>query len=110
EQMSRFISIILLLSVFCLIGMVFGMNQDMTTKQAPNNFDKQIQEHISTAEDVYYDEEEIKEMNQIDNMHVMDTSASLSVTQKTASIIDIGVKGFYEIVVGILYQIAQLFF
>src|SRR5699024_12346428 len=106
--MSRFISIILLLSVFFLIGMVFGMNQDTTTKQAPNNFDEQIQENISPAEDVYYDEEEIKEMNQIENMDVMETSAALSVTQKTASIIETGVKGFYEIVVGILYQIAQI--
>src|SRR5699024_6643951 len=108
--MSRFISIMLLLTVFFLIGMVFGMNQSTTTKQKPNNIDEQIQENISPAEDVYSDEKEVKEMNQVENTDVMEPSAALSVTQKTASIIETGVKGFYEIVVGILYQIAQLFF
>jgi|SRR5699024_5209357 len=110
--MSRFFSIVLLITVFFLIGMVFGMNKDMVTKQTPNNSDEEIQEKIisPSEDDVYYNEGEIEEMNQIENTDIMETSAALSVTQKTASIIEAGVKGFYELIVGILYQIAKLFF
>lgn len=108
--MSRFFNVILLIAVFFLIGMLFGINKDNTEQQiASSMFQEDLPEEKRFSENS--DEiQDISEMSEVNDEDIMETSVPLTITQKTASVIEMGVKGFYEIVVGILYQVAQLFF
>lgn len=109
--MSRFFIFILLLTVCFLTGMLFGISQDPVSSQ--NEF-QPAEENKQAYEDTVMNANHKAEVNNenlsVEEIDIMETSASLTVTQKAASLLEAGVKGFYEIVVGVLYQVAQLFY
>ncbi|AXI09508.1 hypothetical protein CUC15_11510 [Oceanobacillus zhaokaii] len=103
--MVRTFIIILLLAVFFLAGIQYGTdrnlnianvatteNTDLTlTEQAPIVTEAEVVSEMTTGNIIEADKQE----------HLI---------PKLASFLEGAVKGFYEIVVEILYQIAQVFF
>lgn len=104
--MSRLITSSLILIIIFLMGMVFGMNQESMSSETQSplseatHFEEEEEEEVIIVNESPEQEEEDMEEN----------ASALSMTQKTASVLEMGVKGFYEMVVDVLYQIAQLFF
>ncbi|MBY7143333.1 hypothetical protein KFZ56_09730 [Virgibacillus sp. NKC19-3] len=95
--MTRSFIVILLLAVFFLTGMLYGMDNKNT---AVNDESDQT---------VVIEEEEVETVEP-SSTDVMDRQEPVHFIQKAASFLEVGVKGFYEVVVQLLYQISQLFF
>ncbi|GGB28953.1 hypothetical protein GCM10011409_02800 [Lentibacillus populi] len=101
--MVRSFITLLLLAVFFLSGMLLGIDRGQNT-------------------DIVQDEEEIKDVvitdanDSAENIQVVHETgmdmedAPVHFTQKMASFLGEVIKGFYETVVMIFYQIAQIFF
>ncbi|WP_337020419.1 hypothetical protein [Oceanobacillus massiliensis] len=100
----RLIVILLLMAVFFLSGIVYGTNQE--TKQTVEDSEASITE-AEPEESLELDEETIaKSAVQPE----LDGDSSVILTQKTASALEAGVKGFFEIIMQVMYQTAQIFF
>lgn len=113
-MMVRSTVFLLLFIIVFLTGIVYGSNQD--TKDYTN----QPEENV---EDVY-DDENGNDAEEIDALTINEElieandgyiesaipHQSLTLTQKTASFLEVGVKGFYNVVVDVLYQFSKLFF
>lgn len=102
--MVRAVITLLLLAVFFLSGMLYGIDHGQEAKPVQED---QVQEQDSSKADVNKQEVETIEVSNEPEPE-MDTSAHL--TQKTASFLGDIIKGIYEMVVMIFYQFAQVFF
>lgn len=110
--MTRFFMIILLLTVFFLSGMLFGINQESSdsltqSQKVESALDDRIHVNDENNKKETKDEKYFKNEKKPEDAS---QPTALTITQKAASLLEIGIKGFYEIIVGILYQIALLFF
>ncbi|MGJ9457021.1 hypothetical protein [Oceanobacillus sp. CF4.6] len=97
----RLFVILLLLAVFFLSGTVFGMNQDSPPVMEVNEEIKIQENPVPVAE---------KLTVPVSSQPGLNETSSIQNTQKTASVLEAGVKGFFEILMTLMYQIAQLFF
>ncbi|HLR80611.1 MAG TPA: hypothetical protein VK119_08550 [Bacillota bacterium] len=110
--MGRTLIVLLLLVVFFLTGMLYGMDQsnaiqieDLSIRKdddvaSENRFEADGQDERDEA-DISYESYELEGYNVDGPAHF---------TQKMASILESVVNRFYEMVVRLLYQISQLFF
>lgn len=109
--MPRFLTVVLLLTIFFLVGLVFGMNQELTYSPTQTH---ELEGGGLGVQSVTNDKERNPNSEYIttDSEHpdTEESSMALTLTQKTASLLEKGIKGFSEVVVGILHQIALLFF
>ncbi|HLR41027.1 MAG TPA: hypothetical protein VK091_05080 [Virgibacillus sp.] len=106
--MLRSFIVFLMLIVVFLGGMLVGIDRGQI---AVNHDDKQEVE-ISAEQNENMqkkDSERIVEVEKNDE-YLTDSDEPMHLTQKTASLLEAGVKGFYEVVVQMLYQISQLFY
>ncbi|GAB4073391.1 hypothetical protein GCM10028778_09120 [Barrientosiimonas marina] len=94
----RTLIVMLSLAVFFLIGLVIGMDRENQANQTDS--DKTVEQ----AEEKQVIVEELPE----EEPEMSDSPDHL--TQKTAQFLESGVKGFYEIVVGMTYDLVQVFF
>ncbi|WP_373892860.1 hypothetical protein ACUL41_08695 [Virgibacillus natechei] len=101
--MARAFIVILLLAVFFLTGMLYGMDNNNV---AINDKSGQSEEPDQA---VVIEEEEVETV-ETSSIDLMDRQEPVHFIQKAASFLETGVKGFYEAVVQILYQVSQLFF
>lgn len=95
--MMRMFTILLLLIIVFLTGMIIGIDRE---QQSMGILDGSMIEFEEVKEDEIVLTEHLEE----------DTDSPLHVTQKTAIFLEKGVKGFYEVVVEVLYQFSTLFF
>ncbi|WP_087971727.1 hypothetical protein [Oceanobacillus rekensis] len=96
----RLFVVLLLMAVFFLSGTVFGMNQESSPVV-------EVTEEIAVEEEtVPVPETEHTPVSQ----PAVDETSSIHGAQKTASVLEAGVKGFFELLMQVMYQIAQLFF
>lgn len=107
--MFKFFSVLLLLVVCFLIGTIVGIDRSEQTGPPAEIAEEtvDVSSGISqTAQTENQDTEIVdsetvaQELSQMNQDHL---------SQKTASFIEVIVKGFYDIVVEIMYQISQLF-
>lgn len=87
--------------------MVFGMNQESMSSETQSPLSEETHFEEEKEEEVIIVNESPEQEEEED---MAENASALSMTQKTASVLEMGVKGFYEMVVDVLYQIAQLFF
>lgn len=105
--MTRTFIVLLLLAVFFLAGTLYGMDQSGMSESPP-----------AVPEENSYLFGELNEQDFPVNETNMNTPKGESLeiaeqqnfTQQTASFLEAGVKGIYDVIVHILYQFAQLFF
>ncbi|WP_067727363.1 hypothetical protein [Oceanobacillus damuensis] len=98
----RLLVVLLFMAVFFLSGIVYGMNKeqdlptvtDFTEERGTEEEQNVIVETVSTP------------VSQPD----ITEASSVQYTQKTASILEAGVKGFFEVLMEFMYQIAKIFF
>ncbi|ASK63140.1 hypothetical protein CFK37_13765 [Virgibacillus phasianinus] len=98
------IVVLLLLVLFFVSGMLFGVEHDRDQAKLPT---PQV-ETIDGNEGSEQQEEIIKVTSEPENGEYK--QAPVYFTQKMASFFEGIVKGFYEIIVQLLYQIVQLFY
>lgn len=100
-MLRLFVHLLMFIVVF-LSGMLFGMDREHA------QVDRFETSHSENKE------EQTKIASNQDDIIIVDQSADMETpvhfTQKTASFLETGVKGFYEVVVEILYQISTFFF
>lgn len=105
--MLRSIVVLLLLAVFFLTGMLYGLHKD----EAIILEEPKAEQLDESKEDLPVSG---NEKGKEDSPDISSTSLQMeeptNLTQKTASIMEAGVKGFYEAIVQIMYQISQVFF
>lgn len=102
--MARSVIILLLLAICFLTGVVYGNQGAANKEQEPIASDKIEEITLPSTEN-------INEATSGENRAPLtEVEAPAPVTEKTASILETSITGFYEIVVEILYQISQLFF
>ena len=101
--MRSFIALLLLIVVF-LTGMLVGM--DKNEGMHANHLSSE--EHITKQQENLI-EWEVYEEQPIIEEQKLTFDPSKHTTQKIATLLETGVKGFYEVVVDILYQITSLF-
>ena len=95
--MLRSFAFLLLLLVIFLTGMLIGIDREKTTHG----------EGVQTIVESYEFDTASANKGTDDEQVTLDNPEHF--TQKTASFLEAGVKGFYEIVVEVLYQISLLF-
>ncbi|MEC5422200.1 hypothetical protein QGM71_01665 [Virgibacillus sp. C22-A2] len=100
--MVRSFVVLLLLAVFFLTGVLYGMDRGEISlhDEATKEVELVESQELASTQMVLVEQE-------LDN-HNMEEAEHF--TQKTASFLEAGVKGFYEVIVQILYQVSQLFF
>lgn len=116
--MVRTVITLLLLAVFFLSGTLYGMNQNGNETSVASNEsvidgneieEKLIEEKIITEKDVEtVNQEDVTHTTVDEDLMMMENEFHL--TQKTASFLETSVQGFYEVVVGIMYNVADIFF
>ncbi|MFC2948406.1 hypothetical protein [Virgibacillus sediminis] len=100
----RTVIVILLLAVFFMGGMVYGMERSSYSEPV------QKQEEFN-----YVAEGEVIEENQPDKYVHTPGREALSMeepehfTHRAASVLEVAVRGFYEAIVAIMYGISELF-
>ncbi|MFD1363002.1 hypothetical protein [Lentibacillus salinarum] len=97
----RTLVVLLSLGLVFLTGMVIGMDQE----NGPNASDVNTGETIEQTE-----EKQVIIEQQPPNEEPEMPESPEHFTQKTAAFLESGVKGFYELVVGVTYQLVQVFF
>jgi hypothetical protein len=102
--MIRSFIVLLLLAVFFLSGMLYGIDQGNIAAPAPVMEDQQKENE--SEEIVFFNYEKPEAANS----EMLESVEENNFTQQTASFLEAGVKGVYDVIVHILYQIAQLFF
>jgi len=112
--MLRFFTAILMLTIFFLVGMVFGMSQETGDRSTSKDHSEAVQDYqLTNQEENEINSSDIESEPKQDDVGELDSqnaTMSLTLTQKTASFLEKGIKGFSEVIVGILHQIALLFF
>ncbi|GGH68291.1 hypothetical protein GCM10010978_01110 [Compostibacillus humi] len=102
--MVRGFIILLFMVIFFLAGAVYGMKETKGVEEKPITEDTPVSVIVEEGENAVQEdplqEEDIEEL--------LPTEPTLA--EKTASALEAGVQGFYELVVNILYGIAALFF
>lgn len=87
--------------------MLYGLNKDEAMEAEPET--EKIEETKSgTVASVKKEDEQAEKPEKATVAVEMEEPDNL--TQKTASFMEAGVKGFYEAIVQIMYQISQVFF
>lgn len=104
--MVRTIIMLLLLAVFFLSGTLYGMNQD-TRGSNESEIEEEVVVVSPNPEQIV--EKEIVPTPIVEE-DLMTMNNQVHLTQKTASLLETSVQGFYEVVVGVLYQVAEIFF
>ncbi|RKQ37839.1 hypothetical protein [Oceanobacillus halophilus] len=104
--MGRTFIILLLLAVFFLSGTLYGMNQSSEVEEI--DFAKENKVVNVDESSVPEDSEVIISQTATDD--VMNMEENIHLTNNAASFLETSVQGFFEIVVGVLYQIAEIFF
>lgn len=101
--MRSFIVLLLLIVVF-LTGMLIGMErkEDIFANHLLPKVNHMEQPENITESEVYEEPLLIEEQ-------MIDFDVPAQTTQKMATFLEAGVKGFYEIVVEVLFQISSLF-
>lgn len=102
--MRSFVFLLLLVIVF-LTGMILGIDRD----QNDQSKDREKIEELSLDAEIVDYETRVDE-HVIMTEESIDMEASPHFTQKLASFLEAAVKGFYEVIVEILYRISTLFF
>lgn len=115
--MFRNFVLLLLLVIVFLSGIIVGSDKD---RAEVSNDDERVEqvEHVSDVlfssdlenKDVLFIENNVIENEQLNSTDMIYNDGQIHTTQKVASFLEKGVKGFYEIVVEVLYQISSLFF
>lgn len=108
--MLRTLIILLFLAVFFLSGMIFGMDNGHEAEQAKPQEEstEEVQENqVETSVDTKNDEETIEV---VDDPALDTEEDGDKFTQKSATFLGSVIQGFYEIVITVFYQFAQLFF
>lgn len=115
--MVRALITVLLLAVFFLSGTLYGINQsgEEISKASNENVingneieEKLVEEKIITEKDIETVNQENVSSTVDQDLMMMENEFHL--TQKTASFLETSVQGFYEVVVGIMYHVADIFF
>ncbi|GEN86396.1 hypothetical protein MKY30_20560 [Oceanobacillus sp. FSL W8-0428] len=96
----RNIIILLLLVIFFLSGLVFGMQKNETAEQTaiPDESAVEVAEEINEQEQIIITETDVLE------------EGNYSLTNRTAATMEGIVKGLFEVIVSIMYGIGELFF
>ncbi|MBU5265869.1 hypothetical protein [Virgibacillus proomii] len=102
--MARSVIILLLLAICFLTGVVYGNQGTVNKEQESIASDKTEEITLPSIEKIN------KATSEENSAPLAEVEAPAPVTEKTASILEASITGFYEIVVEILYQISQLFF
>lgn len=105
--MLRFFVVLLLLIICFLGGALYGMDHYGLSAEESETGEESLTE---SARKKTIETKELEEALQEDRTMIVDVDVSEHYTQKTASALEAGVKGFFEVIVKILYQISQLFF
>ncbi|MBM7597911.1 hypothetical protein JOC34_000268 [Virgibacillus halotolerans] len=108
--MIRSFIVVLLLAVFFLSGTLYGMdrgegaekNEALSSLKTSDDQQDNLETTAATTE--------LEEMEKIEKLRAEEMNEPEHFTVKTASFLETAVKGFYEVVVEILYQISSLFF
>ncbi|SHG70541.1 MULTISPECIES: hypothetical protein [Virgibacillus] len=103
--MARAMIVLLLLAVCFLAGVVHG-NNGVGHEEADSVF--QAQDVIGSDE--LDNEKNIKSVAERNPEQQVQPDVPAPSTEKTASVLEASITGFFEAVVTILYQIAELFF
>ncbi|WP_100010589.1 hypothetical protein [Lentibacillus sediminis] len=98
--MGRFLIAALLLAVFFLVGALYGMDRSMVSGIDQRDAEVPVLEQPQ-------EEPEVIEEPVI--AAPVEMEGPVPLTQKAASLLETVVKGFYEVIVTILYQISQVF-
>ncbi|MFD1038536.1 hypothetical protein ACFQ3N_09040 [Virgibacillus byunsanensis] len=107
--MVRSIIVLLLVAVFFLTGMVLGIDKGQ------NSASTVVEDEVKTT----IQDQDLESVEKVTNKDVLEPEVNNNImniqepvhfTQKMANFLETLVKGFYDIVVEIVYQIAQLFF
>jgi len=107
--MMRIATTILLLAVFFLAGMVYGLERDTTADENQNIKVIETEKIEERAEKVEQTEEDLTVYPSVhDQLDELDKPVYF--TEKLASMLEIGVKGFYEGIVKLLYAFSEQFF
>ncbi|HLR66506.1 hypothetical protein [Virgibacillus alimentarius] len=109
--MVRSFIVFLMLIVVFLAGMLFGIDRGQIASKPVETDTERIVNHEEEKMDEgeIIEKERILQIEEADETTTADVEPDNHLTQKTASVLEAGVKGFYEIIVQILYQISQLF-
>jgi|SRR5690625_4805454 len=101
--MIRSFIVLLLLAVFFLSGMLYGIDRESSTEPSSVTEDQ-----LETGlEESSFSSHENK--NLVANSEILESSEQ-NFTQQIASFLEAGVKGIYDVIVHMLYQVAQIFF
>ncbi|WP_099158560.1 hypothetical protein [Virgibacillus ndiopensis] len=105
--MIRSFIVLLLLAVFFLTGMLLGIDRGQNVDGSPNDKIEEIVVKTPKEDTTIKNKENLTE-NVSDQTISVESSPHF--TQKMASFLETGIKWFYDMVVLIVYQIAELFF
>lgn len=108
--MIRSFIVLLLLVVVFLTGMLIGIDRE----QSAVTSDVQTGIEISETATHHVEQEIIEEKQtspdeQLNNEQALNMDVPEQATQKMAFFLEAGVKGFYDVIVEVLYQISSLF-
>lgn len=106
--MVRSFIVLLLLAVFFLAGTLYGMDRESV--DAMDEKIGSIEVPSNNPESNNYNNERIVNKEKAEGINEMEMKEPNHFTEKAASFLEAGVKGFYEVIVQILYQVSQLFF
>ncbi|GAB3795288.1 hypothetical protein [Virgibacillus kimchii] len=102
--MIRSFIVLLLFAVFFLSGMLYGVErgiQETPPAVTEESSSESVQDKIA-----FYEQRD----SSVETEDILATTEGKSLTQQTASFLEAGVKGVYDVIVHLLYQFAQLFF
>jgi len=103
----RLFFLLLVLAVVFLSGTVFGMKQENEKVDRTS----ELVEIKEEAVDQDIETEIVAETASSPALHPeMDSAQTMDSTLNIASVLEAGVKGFFELIMQIMYQTAQLFF
>lgn len=103
-MMRSFIVLLLLIVVF-LAGVLIGMERNEGGMYVNNN-SSEINEVEQTDKVIHWEEDE--ELLMLEKQ-MLEMESPEQTTQKVATFLEAGVKGFYEVIVEALFQISSLF-
>lgn len=100
----RTLVIFLSLVLFFLTGLIIGVDRSNQENGDHAHVDEAAEQTAEIEENqvIIEQHEEGEGVNELEKPEHF--------TQKTASFLESGVKGFYELVVGVTYQLVQVFF
>lgn len=109
--MVRSFIVLLMLTVVFLAGMVLGVDRGQSAINPDVDVEQEVEVPEPSENKQMIEKERIVQAEEASNEEIVDAEEEpMHLTQKTASLLETGVKGFYEMVVQMLYQISQLFF